>query len=440
MKAHPFQERLRQFDPILRTGRVRRIFPTYIEADGPSMPLGALCLVEARSPEGPQAFQAEVVRVDNDYIVLVPFEEGLPTWSGALVTALPHSDGVPVGDAFLGRVVDALARPIDGQGPLPADRCRSLHSQAFSALDRTSPDDTLETGIRAIDGLLTLGKGQRVGVFAASGVGKTTLMTQLARQVQADVTIICLVGERGREVETLWNHSLDAEARSRTTLIAATSDQSAAMRARASHYALALAEHWRAQGKHVLLLLDSITRLAMAMREIGLAAGEPPTVRAYTPSVFATIPRLVERCGALLSGGSITAIMTVLSETDDVDDPVSEMMKSLLDGHILLSRPLAEQGHYPAIDIPRSISRQAEGLVADEERRRALQILEWVSLHESSRTLIDTGLYAKGANPKLDRAIDRHPEIIRFLRQSSREQVPMDMTRRELMHLAEGVR
>lgn len=440
MKVHPFQERLRQFDPVLRTGRVRRIFPTHIEAEGPNIPLGTLCLVEARSPAGPRSFQAEVVRVDDDFIVLVPFEEGLPTWSGALVTACTQSDGVPVGRALLGRVVDALARPVDGKGPLRADGFHSLHSATFSALDRTSPAEILETGIRAIDGMLTLGKGQRIGIFAASGVGKTTLMTQLARQVQADVTIICLVGERGREVEALWNHALDADARTRTTLVAATSDQSAAMRARASHYALALAEHWRAQGKHVLLLLDSVTRLAMAMREIGLAAGEPPTVRAYTPSVFATIPRLVERCGALLSGGSISAIMTVLSETDDIDDPISEMMKSLLDGHVLLSRPLAEQGHYPAIDIPRSISRQANGLVPDAERRQALQVLEWLSLRESSRTLIDTGLYAKGANPKLDQAIDRHAEITRFLRQAPGEHVPIKTTRAELAHLAGGAR
>lgn len=439
MAAHPFQERLRRFDPVLRTGRIRRIFPTHLEADGPGMPLGAMCLVEARSLDGPQAFRAEVVRVDNEHIALMPFEEGLPTWPGALVTACAHGDGVPVGEAFLGRVVDPLARPIDGKGPVLADRFRPLHSQTFSALDRMSPGDILETGVRAIDGLLTLGKGQRVGIFAASGVGKTTLLTQLAKQVQADVTIVCLVGERGREVEALWNHSLDAEARSRATMIAATSDQSAAMRARASHYALALAEHWRAQGKHVLLLLDSITRLAMAMREIGLAAGEPPTVRAYTPSVFAAIPRLVERCGALRSGGSITAIMTVLSETDDVDDPVSEMMKSLLDGHILLSRSLAEQGHFPAIDVPRSISRLAEGLVDDEERRRARQILEWLSLHESSRTLIDAGLYVKGANPKLDGAIDRYPAITRFLKQSSRQHVPIEAARAELVRLAGGI-
>jgi flagellum-specific ATP synthase len=328
---------------------------------------------------------------------------------------------VPVGAAFLGRGVDALGHPIDGKGPIRADAFSPLEGIALSPLERVSPTKVLETGIRAIDGLLTLGVGQRVGIFAASGVGKTTLMTQLARQVRADVTIICLVGERGREVESIWNHGLDAAARSRATLVAATSDQSAAMRVRSAHFALALAEYWRSVGKHVFLLLDSMTRLAMAMREIGLSAGEPPTVRAYTPNVFAAIPKLIERCGALKSGGAITAIATVLSETDDVDDPVCELMKSLLDGHIVLTRSLAEEGRFPAIDVPRSVSRQAEGLVEGGNRRHALQIQEWLSLYESSRTLIDTGLYVKGANTNLDRAIERRAATLKFLKQGRSE-------------------
>jgi flagellum-specific ATP synthase len=285
---------------------------------------------------------------------------------------------------------------------------------------------------------LTLGKGQRVGIFAASGVGKTSLMNQIVRQAGADVTILCLVGERGREIEAIWNGGLNADAKARTTLVAATSDQSAALRVRAAHYALALAEYWREQGKHVLLFLDSATRLAMAMREIGLASGEPPTVRAYTPSVFSIIPKMVERCGALRSGGAITAIMTVLSENDEVDDPVCEMMKSLLDGHIVLSRKLAELGQFPAIDIARSISRQASGLVPDAQRRNALQILEWLSVHETARTLIDTGLYAKGHNVDMDTAIARHPRILRFLRQGQAEATPLAAIIPFLAKIVEG--
>ena len=437
MTLHPLRQRLRAADPVLRTGRVRKVMPTHIEADGPAMPLGALCQVEARANGEAGLFQAEVVRVGFDSIVLSPLEAGVPTFSGARVTGCPQAGDVPVGPAFLGRAVDALGRPIDDAGPLGWAPHRPLQGAMTSPLERISPPDILQTGIRAIDGLLTLGKGQRVGIFAASGVGKTSLMTQIARQTAADILIVCLIGERGREVESIWNHGLDAQARARATLVAATSDQPAAMRVRAAHYALCLAEYWRGQGKHVLFLLDSVTRLAMAMREIGLAAGEPPTVRAYTPNVFAAIPKVVERCGALKAGGAITAIMTVLSENDEVDDPVCEMMKSLLDGHIVLSRHLAEQGRFPAIDVSRSISRQAEALVPQQQRRRTLQILEWLSLHESSRTLVDAGLYAKGSNAGLDRAIERYPQIVRFLKQDRDENAGLVSTNAALALLAQ---
>lgn len=437
MSAHPLQARLRAIDPVLRTGRVRKIFSTHIEADGPNVQLGTLCTVEARSLSGHRSFQAEVVRVDHDNIVLSPFQDNVPTFSGALVTASTQANTVPVGDAFLGRAVDSLGSPIDGLGAVRADEYRPLSSATMSPLERTSPATILETGVRAIDGLLTLGKGQRVGIFAASGVGKTSLLSQIARQADADVTVICLVGERGREVEAIWS-GLDAKTRARMSLVAATSDQSAALRVRAGHYALALAEHWRDHGKQVLLLLDSVTRLAMAMREIGLAAGEPPTVRAYTPSVFAAIPKIVERCGALKSGGAITAIMTVLSESDDNDDPICELMKSLLDGHIILSRTLAERAQFPAIDVLRSISRQAEGLMSIVHRKQASQILEWLALHESSKTLIDTGLYVKGSNEGIDRAIERRPEIVQFLKQDRGEYAALTSTAASLTRLSMG--
>jgi flagellum-specific ATP synthase len=438
MSAHPMLQRLRSVDPVLRTGRVRKIMATAIEADGPNVSLGTLCEVEARSDAGPRAFKAEVVRVDRESIILSPFEDGVPTFSGALVKASPRADRVPAGFAFLGRAVDALGRPSDGLGPIGADQFVPLHGAITSPLDRTTPAEILQTGIRAIDGLLTLGVGQRVGIFAASGVGKTSLITQLARHVNADIAILCLVGERGREVEAIWNGALDRETRARSTLVAATSDQSAAMRVRAGHYALALAEYWRDRGKHVLLLLDSATRLAMALREVGLAAGEPPTVRAYTPNVFAAIPKMVERCGALKAGGAITAIMTVLSETDDVDDPVCELMKSLLDGHLILSRTLSEQSHFPAIDVCRSVSRQSEDLADKPHRADALRVLEWMSLQQSSRTLVDTGLYVKGANPRLDQALERHPDIVRFLRQGRDEHATLPSTLSALSILGSG--
>lgn len=319
MSEHALLRRLRARELVARTGRVRRILPTYIEADGPGLPLGSLCEIERRG--APASVLAEVAAVERSAIRLAPFEDRPETFPGARVSAATGGGGVPVGDGFVGRAVDALGRPVDGGGEIEPDAFAPLGGAATAPLDRTTALRTLETGVRAIDGMLTLGVGQRVGVFAASGVGKTSLLAQLARQAASDRCVICLVGERGREVEALWVRGLTDETRARSTLVAATSDQSAAMRVRAGAFAVALAEHWRARGEHVLLLLDSVTRLAAAMREIGLAAGEPPTMRAYTPGVFAAVPKLVERCGALRSGGAITAVMTVLSETDDATTP-----------------------------------------------------------------------------------------------------------------------
>jgi flagellum-specific ATP synthase len=405
--------------------------PTYIVADGPDVPIGSLCAVATRSGR----IHAEVIRVDNDSVTLSPFETGAAVYSGALVQACGDANTTLVGAAFLGRAIDAMGAPLDGGADIPSGPQGSLAGIAIGPLERMSSAEAFETGLRAIDGLLPLAQGQRIGLFAASGAGKTSLMEQIALQALADVTIICLVGERGREVEELWNRSLDAVARRRCILVAATAEQSAAKRVRAAHVALAHAEYWRGQGKHVLLLLDSMTRLAMAMREMGLAAGDPPTVRAYTPGVFAAIPKLVERCGALRDGGAITAIITVLSETDDVDDPVCEIMKSLLDGHIVLSRTLAERGQFPAIDVPRSVSRRAETLMSDAQRRQAVKVVEWLGLQDASRTLVETGLYAKGTNPALDEALARYPAIVRFLKQNRDERAALPATEAALAEL-----
>jgi len=425
MTGHAFLQRLAAADLVGRTGRVRRITPTFIEADGPDLPLGALCAIEDRSgPERP-AVLAQVVGVQRETVALAPLDPTKGVVSGARVTALAEADRVAVGDAFLARAVDALGRPIDGAGPVRASRFDPMTPAEGSPLDRAAPDQVLETGVRAIDTLLTLVRGGRIGVFAASGVGKTTLMTQLAQQVGADRCVICLVGERGREVEALWSRDLSPEAKAKTVLVAATSDQTAAMRVRAVDYALALAEAWRRDGKHVLLLLDSMTRYAMALREIGLAAGEPPTVRAYTPGVFAAIPRIVERCGAWKSGGAISAVMTVLSESDEIDDPISEMMKSLLDGHILLARPLAEKGHFPAIDAPRSISRLATALRSPAQQALAAEASARLSVYEASRLLIETGVYVRGGDPAIDRAIASQPALMQVLQQRPDERISL---------------
>jgi FliI/YscN family ATPase len=438
MNAHPFLTRLRNSRAVQPYGRVRRLGDGLVEANGPACVLGALCEVECDRESDDtvvESVTAEVVAVDEGRILLVPFDRHRAIALAARVVMRTDGDGAPVGDNYSGRVVDALGRPIDGGPSIAADDIAPLGGRVPRPLERVAPSQVLRTGLKAVDGLLTLGIGQRLGLFAAAGVGKTSLAEQLARQVECDRCIVCMVGERGREVEAFWRSISSRPDRDRFTLVAATSDESAVLRARSVNYALCLAEHWRAKGEHVLLMVDSATRLAMALREIGLAAGSPPTLRAYTPNVFATLPRVVERCGALAAGGAITAIMTVLSETDDVDDPIVEVMKSLLDGHIILSRSLAEQGHFPAIDVPRSVSRGAERLVTPAHARAMRQVTAMLGLYEESRVMIESGVYKSGTNGPLDRAIAARRDTEAFLRQSSEASVPLEETLRELSAL-----
>ncbi|MGQ0661103.1 FliI/YscN family ATPase [Sphingosinicella sp.] len=405
-------------------GHVRRMMAGVIEASGPAAALGALCEISGRQ----RSILAEIAAVRDDGVILIPFEQDATILRDGRVVASAQGDRVPIGDGFAGRAVDALGRPIDGREPIIADAYVPLAGEPTSPLERLSPARVLETGIRAIDGLLTLGVGQRIGIFAASGVGKTSLIERIVSQTPADHVVACLVGERGREVESLWR-ALSARAdKERFTIVAATSDESAALRARAAGYALCLAEYWRGLGREVLLVVDSVTRLAMALREIGLAAGAPPTVRAYTPNIFSALPRLVERCGALRDKGAITAVMTVLSETDDVDDPIVELMKSLLDGHIILSRQLAEQNHFPAIDIPRSISRSADRLLTSDHAHAARQAVTMLSAYEEARVMIETGVYKPGANATVDRAIQQRSAMTAFLRQAQGDVVSFDIT------------
>jgi flagellum-specific ATP synthase len=427
MISHSWQDRIRMSNPVRRTGRVRHIRATYLETEGPALPLGAMCQVAGERHGRSAQLLAEVVRVSPTLVTLAPLENGIAIAPDAEVVGLPSIDRVAVGPEFLGRVIDALGRPLDGR-PGPSDSVMTpLQGRVPAPLERHSSREQLVTGLRSIDGLLPLSRGQRVGVFAAAGVGKTSLTAQLASQIEADRVVIALIGERGREVEALWS-GFDAQVRSRTTLVAATADHPALARVRAADYAMALAEYWRDQGQHVLLLVDSATRLAMALREIGLAAGEPPTIRAYTPNVFAAIPRYVERAGAIRDGGSISAVLTVLSETDDLDDPVCEMMKSLLDGHILLSRALADRGHFPAIDVPRSVSRQADRLRSPAHIAQSRRITSWVAALERSTTIRQAGLYATGSDPLVDDAVRLQSEIDHFLRQELADPVGLRET------------
>lgn len=416
---------LRSTQGLIRTGRLLRIMPTALEADGPGVPIGTLCRVEhATGDHAP--LLAEVVSVDRDRVRLVPHGDVSSLAVGARVAAVASDAKLPVGAKFLGRAIDCAGRPIDGGPPIVADALVAPNPDPPAPLERKSPDRMILTGIRAIDGLLTLGEGQRVGIFSASGVGKTSLISQLVRQVDADICIACLVGERGREVEAFWSRELAGEARARSVLVAATSDQPAALRVRAVHQAVALARHFRDRGAHVFLILDSVTRFAMALREIGLAAGEPPTVRAYPPSVFSVIPRIVEQCGALASGGAISAVLTVLSETDDVDDPLSELMKSVLDGHLILSRDLAGRGHFPAIDPLKSVSRAARSLRTSRHRELTSASIALLARYESARPLIEAGLHVAGSNRDIDAAIDAEPALTRYLRQELDETATLE--------------
>jgi flagellum-specific ATP synthase len=428
MSGHPFAVAMTGLSPARRVGFVRKVGPAHVEASGPLSTIGDICEI---AQDGSSVL-AEVVAVGADHVILAPLYREMAIMPGARVVAQPMRSSAPVGKAFGGRAVGAMGEPIDGGPPILGEGFAALAGEVMAPMARKAPDVILETGVRAIDGLLTIGRGQRLGLFSASGVGKTTLMTQLALNVTADRCVICLVGERGREVEAFWRTISARPDHERFTCVAATSDLSAPLRVRAVHQALALGEHWRDRGEDVLLVVDSVTRFAMALREIGLAAGAPPTLRAYTPNVFAALPRLVERCGAARSGGSITAVMTVLSETDDVDDPIVEIMKSLLDGHIVLSRQLAEQGHFPPIDVLRSVSRQAAMLMAPAHAAAARLTLSLMATYEDARLMIDTGVYKPGANARIDEAVRDRERIMTFLRQRTDERSAFSETLRRL--------
>lgn len=424
MKPHPLLAQFLDVECAPAFGHVVEISDGMIRATGPAAGLGELCRIMV-SPD--RHVTAEIVAVRDGGITLVPLCADSAIRLGMRVVVIGADRGAPAGDGFGGRVVDALGSPIDGKGAI--SRSAEAPGAAPNALDRVNPDRMLVTGVKAIDGLLTLGIGQRIGIFAASGVGKTSLIEQLARQVDCDRCVLCLVGERGREVSGFWDMVAGSSDATKFTVVAATSDESPVMRARAVDQALAIADYWRGRGEHVLLIVDSITRLAMALREIGLAAGAPPTVRAYTPNVFAALPRLVERCGAVRGSGAITAIITVLAETDDVDDPIVEVMKSLLDGHIVLSRTLADQGHFPAIDIVRSVSRQSSRLIAADHAIVARRATALLADYDENRVMIESGVYRPRSNERIDRAIAAREPLAQFLRQSSVETIDFAATK-----------
>lgn len=401
-------------------GRLTRVVGMTLEVEGIDVSIGQACDILTKT--GPVA--AEVVGFSDQKVFLMPMAQTSNLRVGTRVRPRNGTDGVLVGQGLLGRVIDALGRPLDRKGPLTNVGTSELGQQSINPLDRHPISEPLDVGVRAINGLLTVGKGQRIGLFAGSGVGKSVLMGMMTRFTEADVVVVGLIGERGREVKEFVDHILGAEGLARAVVVASPADDAPLQRLRASHLATEIAEYFRDQGKSVLLLMDSLTRYAQAQREIALAIGEPPATRGYPPSVFARLPQLVERAGnGVEGGGSITAFYTVLTEGDDLQDPIADSARAILDGHIVLSRRLADEGLYPAIDVEASISRVMPNVVTDQHLRAAQQFKGLMSQYTQNKDLISIGAYQPGSDKALDQAVERQPYLKDYVRQSLNQPV-----------------
>jgi flagellum-specific ATP synthase len=428
-----YRDVVRNVELTRRIGYVQQILGLAVEAEGPDVGVGEMCGIarQAHSAHGIKTGEllAEVVSVRPGRVTLMPYGsvEGLSV--GAEVVARGRLSQIGVGDGLLGRTIDGFGNPLDGL-PMPqVGQYRPLRSAPLNPMLRPRIDSVMETGIRAIDGLLTIGRGQRVGIFAGSGVGKSTLLGAIVRNADAQVRVIALIGERGREVREFIEKQIGPQGLKSTVIVVATSDQPALSRLRAAYAALAIAEHFRDQGKQVLLTMDSVTRLAMARREVGLSSGEPPTARGYTPSVFAELPELCERCGTSDRGGAITALFTVLVDGDDLNEPISDSLRAILDGHIVLSRQIANRGQYPAIDVLKSASRLMSDLTTPEQRQLATEAIRILDVLERNRQMIDIGAYEKGSSPEIDHALTVEKPLRNWLRQGDEGMRRLDALR-----------
>jgi len=437
--------------PIAASGRLTRVSGLVMEAVGLRLPVGSQCHIQI---PGGQSIEAEVAGFAGDRLFIMPATDIYGVMPGARVipddplAAQPPRLGmryiprrraqdrvrqVPVGDSLLGRVLDGAGRPLDGMGTLSLERRVPLYSRPINPLERAPIRQTLDVGVRAINGLLTVGRGQRLGLFAGSGVGKSILLGMMARMTEADIVVVGLIGERGREVKEFIDRILGSEGMARAVVVAAPADHPPLMRLNGAAYAMSIAEYFRDQGKHVLLIMDSLTRYAMAQREVALAIGEPPATKGYPPSVFAKLPQLAERAGNGRSGsGSITAFFTVLMEGDDQQDPIADAARAILDGHIVLSRDLADAGHYPAIDIEASISRAQPDLLSEEALERVRRFKYLYSRYMRSRDLLAVGAYVPGADLVLDEGVRLYPGMQGYLMQGVRERAPLEAARAAL--------
>jgi len=416
------EQRLNSLTGVRRYGKLTRATGLVMEAVGLTLPIGTLCRVERDGAHGGDSVESEVVGFNGQVLYLMPLENVDGILPGARIyapdTGTTKGKVLPLGRALLGRVLDARARPLDGLPAPDAQQRGALFSAPFNPLLRDPIKSVLDVGVRAINGLLTVGRGQRMGLFAGSGVGKSVLLGMMARYTKADVIVVGLIGERGREVKDFIENILGKEGLSRAVVIAAPADVSPILRMQGADYATRIAEDFRDQGLNVLLIMDSLTRYAMAQREIALAIGEPPATKGYPPSVFARLPALVERAGnGIQGGGSITAFYTVLTEGDDQQDPIADSARAILDGHVVLSRRLAEAGHYPAIDIEASISRAMTELIEPAHYKKVQRFKQLLSAWQRNRDLISVGAYAAGSDPLLDKAIALYPQMEQFLQQ-----------------------
>ena len=403
---------------VKKTGKVNRIIGLIIEGDGPAVSVGSICSIH---PNNRPSIQAQVVGFREKNILLMPLGDIIGIEPGSEIEAMEEYPTYRVGNALVGRVIDGNGLPIDGKGPIHATTEYSLMGTPTNPLERQRLNQPLDVGIRAINGLLSFSKGQRVGILAGTGVGKSVLMGMIARNTNADINIIALIGERGREVREFIEVNLGEEGLKHSIVIAAASDEPPLVRLRGAFIATTIAEYFRDQGQDVMLMMDSVTRFALAQREIGLSVGEPPTTRGFTPSVFSMLPKLLERAGTSSGKGSITGIYTVLVEGDDISEPISDAVRAILDGHIVLSRELAAHNHYPAIDILNSVSRLMIDVATKEHHDFSMRFKDFMATYKTAEDLINIGAYTKGSNPKIDMAIQKYDLMVQYLRQGINE-------------------